>query len=276
MICIQSSAQPHFTVTFIKGKVELKSKKRWINLESSRRLTRADEIRVDRDAALHMVDSAGVPIIVALPGIYNIGDIQDNSRTSQVLTHDGRIVSAKVVRVKQNFLGSEAPIKVLLPTDSTFATVYAKKIVVRWIDKGSKGPYIVTVKTRFKETIATYEIPGVEMSFDLFEERFLKDRVFYFIVSSKSDPKYKSVEHVAKRILIHERFRIDDILNKEIILDNSRALDQLVLAGFFEDKALFADAVNAYLEAIRLGGDDTAYTEAFFIFLKRYGLVLDQ
>jgi hypothetical protein len=112
------------------------------------------------------------------------------------------------------------------------------------------------------------------MKFDLDDERFVKERVFYVVVAAANDPKHKSIEHVFKRISIHERYRIDDILNKEIILDNSRALDQLVLAGFYEEHGLFVDAVNAYLEAIRLGKNDPVYSEAFAIFLQRYGLTL--
>lgn len=265
-------AQKYFSVIFIKGKAELKSKKRWVDLKISDKLSDRDEIRLDREATLHLADSAGMPLLFTLPGVYKVGDFYDNSRASQVMLQDGVIVRGRTARVKQNFFGSAAPIKVLLPMDSTFSTVYAKKFVIRWIDQANNGPYRVYIKNLFKETIASYDIPTVEMVFDLDEERYAKERVFYVVVSSMKNQKIRSVEHVFKRISIHERYRVDDILNKEIILDNSRALDQLVLAGFYEEHALFTDAVNAYLESIRLGKDDLIYSEAFDIFLKRYGM----
>lgn len=262
----------YFKVAYIKGKVEVKSKKRWVALKVSDRLGRENEIRLDRNATLHLTDSAGLPFLFTLPGVYVLGDYYDNSRTSMIVNRDGQMIMGKAARMKQTFFASDAPIKVLLPRDSTFATVYAKMVGIRWIDHANKGPYIVTIKTLFKETIATYEVSSTEMTFDPNQERFQKERVFYVIVSSVSNPKYKSHEHVFKRIPIHERYRDDDILNKEIILDNSSALDQLILAGFYEDQALYTDAVNAYLEAIRIEKDDPVYAEAFTIFLRRYGL----
>jgi hypothetical protein len=188
------------------------------------------------------------------------------------MTKDGKIVQGRVSRVKQNFFGSDAPIKVLLPTDSTFATVYAKQFVIRWIDESPDSAYQITIKNLLKGPIATFHSNTTELKFDLDDERFTKERVFYVVVAAANNAKRKSVEHVFKRIITHERYRIDDMLNKEIILDNSRALDQLILAGFYEEHALFVDAVNAYLESIRLGKDDPVYSEAFTIFLQRYGL----
>jgi hypothetical protein len=271
----------HFIVTHLKGKAEVKSRKKWIDLKVSDKLQFNDEIRLDRNATMHLSDSAGQPILFTLPGIYKIGDfIKMNSEIS-LLDGSKQVVIGKTARVKQNFFESNAPIKVLLPVDSTFATVYSKQFIIRWIDQENKGPYLIFVKNLLKETIATLEVEGQDTLFHLNTEQLLKDtepllkqRVLYFVIASKADPKYKSAEHVIKRISIHERYRIDDVLNKEIILDNSRALDQLVLAGFYEEHALFVDAVNAYLESIRLGKDDPVYTEAFIIFLQRYGLDL--
>lgn len=267
-----SQGQTHvLTVHYLQGKAEVKSKKKWVDIKVSDRLGGTDEVRLDRNAVLHLIDSAGRPVLLSLPGIYRIDDLFDDDHPSSVIVLSDQVYTNKR-RINRNFFGSAQPIKVLLPQDSTFGAVYAKQFVVRWIDKEDKGPYLIAVKTLFKETIATFESDGHEILFNLDDERFLKERVFYFVISSKADPKYKSAEHVVKRIVIHERFRIDDILAKEIILDNSRALDQLVLAGFFEEKGLLVDAVNAYLESIRLGVDDPAYTEAFAIFLQRLGL----
>jgi hypothetical protein len=269
-----SIAQKHFTVSYIKGKVDMKSRKHWIALKHSDRLSRDNEVRLDRNATLHLIDSAGLPLLFTLPGIYKIGDFFDNSLSATVMTKDGKIVHGRVSRVKQNFFGSDSPIKVLLPTDSTFATVYAKQFVIRWIDESPDSAYQITIKNLLKGPIATFKSNVTELKFDLDDERFTKERVFYVVVTAANNGKRKSAEHVFKRIITHERYRIDDILNKEIILDNSRALDQLILAGFYEEHALFVDAVNAYLESIRLGKDDPAYSEAFTIFLQRYGLEL--
>ncbi len=267
-----SQAQTHtLTVHYLHGKAEMKSKKKWIEIKVSDRLSGTDEIRLDRNTVLHLIDSAGRPVLVSLPGIYKINDLFDDDHPSSVIVLSDQVYTNRR-RINRNFFGSPLPIKVLLPQDSTFGAVYAKQFVIRWIDKEDKGPYLIAVKTLFKETIATFESDGHEILFNLDEERFLKEKVFYFVISSKADPKYKSAEHVVKRNIIHQRLRIDDILAKEIILDNSRALDQLVLAGFYEKNGLFVDAVNAYLESIRLGVDDPAYTEAFTIFLQRLGL----
>jgi hypothetical protein len=262
-------SQNSFTVTYLNGKAELKSKKRWIDIRINDKLDRNDEVRLDRNAVMHIVDSAGRPTLFMLPGIYKIGDVVNINQSVTLTSDDGKIIIANTARVKQNFFGSAAPIKVLLPLDSTFATVYAKQFVIKWIDKENKGPYHIVVKNLLKGPIATYDSEINELTFDLNEERFLKERVFYVTITSKTDTKHRSAEHVFKRIISHERFRVDDVLNKEIILDNSRALDQLVLSGFYEEQALFIDAINAYLEAIKLGKDDPVYSEAFVIFLQR-------
>ena len=272
-----------FQITHLSGKAEVKSKKKWTTLKVSDKLHLNDEVRLDRNSIMHLIDSSGATLLFTLPGIYKIGDFFKLNRPIPLFDGSQKVVLGHTVRVVQNFFGSQAPIKVLLPLDSTFGTVYAKQFLIKWIDKDNKGPYVVLVKNLFKETIMTLEVEGQETLFDLNTEQLLKDtepllkqRVLYFVITSKADAKYKSAEHVIKRISIHERYRIDDVLNKEIILDNSRALDQLVLAGFYEEHALFVDAVNAYLESIRLGQDDPAYTEAFAIFLKRYGLDLSK
>jgi hypothetical protein len=267
-----TAQQRQFLIIYIKGKVEKKSRKKWIDLKLNDKLKTDDEVRLDRNAAMHVRDSAGRATLFMLPGIYQIGEVVSMKQPVSLESANGNIIFSNTARVKQNFFGSDAPIKVLLPLDSTFATLYAKQLVIRWIDKENKAPYKITIKTFFKETIATYESEINELMFDLNEERFLKERVFYVTITSKADVKYKSAEHVFKRILNDERFRVDDVLNKEVILDNSRALDQLILAGFYEEQALFVDAINAYLEAIKLGKNDPIYSEAFSIFLQRYGL----
>jgi Tfp pilus assembly protein PilF len=50
------------------------------------------------------------------------------------------------------------------------------------------------------------------------------------------------------------------------------ALNQLILAGFYEENNLIIDAIAAYEQAIKLAPDVTSYQEAYDDFLLRQGL----
>jgi hypothetical protein len=65
-----------------------------------------------------------------------------------------------------------------------------------------------------------------------------------------------------------------EVLLKEMKdpLGEETAVQKYILAGFFEEHKLYYDAASAYLQAITLAPDVTAYRQAYEYFLLRNGM----
>jgi hypothetical protein len=92
-------------------------------------------------------------------------------------------------------------------------------------------------------------------------------------VKSKNDVKQVSKQHLIKKLSNDEVETIKTELN-EIMGEVSEptALNKYILAGFYEEKNLFIDAIAAYEAAIKLAPDVQFYKDAYDEFYLRHGM----
>ena len=73
--------------------------------------------------------------------------------------------------------------------------------------------------------------------------------------------------------MISNKSRADNLKGEltELGLTEETAINKFVLAGFYEEKGLFIDAIAAYEEAINLEPEADSYKEAYHESLVRSG-----
>jgi hypothetical protein len=125
----------------------------------------------------------------------------------------------------------------------------------------------------FDDVLAKVETNENSIEVDLGDAKYATENAILVEVSSKSDPKLVSQQHLIKKLTPSDQDKVKKNLN-EIIGDvgEPTALNKLLLAGFYEQSDLFIDAISAYEEAIKLAPDVPYYKEAYEEFLLRHGL----
>lgn len=272
-----------FRVLAVKGSNEVKSGGAWQPLKTGASLKSADEIKLVENAYVGLVSSKGKPLELKTAGSYQISALESetNKGGSSVLTkYTDFILSSNSAEAKKNKLnatgavhrGSEsAAIQVMLPPNQ-HSGVFNHTAVISWDDK-TPGPYVVTLRNMFDDVLAKIETADNSIEVDLGDSKYATENAILVEVSSKSDPKLVSQQHLIKKLTSSDQEKVKKSLN-EIIGEVSEptALNKLLLAGFYEESNLFIDAISAYEEAIKLAPDVPYYKEAYEEFLIRHGL----
>jgi hypothetical protein len=160
----------------------------------------------------------------------------------------------------------------MLP-ENQHSGIYNNVAVISWDGSKVDGPYVVVIKNMFEDQLAKAETPETSLQIDLSDPRFANASAILVEVSSKSDPKLLSKQHMIKKLAPIEQDKVKTSLN-EIIgqVSEHTALNKLILAGFYEENNLFIDAIAAYEDAIKLAPDVSDYKDAYEEFLLRHGL----
>jgi hypothetical protein len=243
----------------------------------------ADELKLVENAYVGLVSSKGKPRELKAAGSYKVSSLETeaNQGGSSVLTkYTDFILSSNSAEAKKNRLsatgavhrGAEsAAIQVMLPPNQ-HSGVFNPSAVISWDDK-TPGPYVVTLRNMFDDVLAKVETNENSIEVDLGDAKYATENAILVEVSSKSDPKLVSQQHLIKKLTPSDQDKVKKNLN-EIIGDvgEPTALNKLLLAGFYEQSDLFIDAISAYEEAIKLAPDVPYYKEAYEEFLLRHGL----
>ena len=272
-----------FRVLAVKGSNEVKSGGSWQPLKTGASLRSADEIKLVENAYVGLVSVKGKPLELKAAGNYQVSALESDVSKggSSVLTkYTDFILSSNSAEAKKNKLsatgavhrGTEsAAIQVMLPPNQ-HSGVFNHTAVISWDDK-TPGPYVVTLRNMFDDVLAKIETADNSIEVDLGDSKYATENAILVEVSSKSDPKLVSQQHLIKKLTSSDQEKVKKSLN-EIIGEVSEptALNKLLLAGFYEESNLFIDAISAYEEAIKLAPDVPYYKEAYDEFLSRHGL----
>lgn len=272
-----------FRVLAVKGSNEVKSGDTWQPLKTGATLRSADELKLVENAYVGLVSSKGKPKEIKEAGNYKVSSLEsevDKGGSSVLTKYTDFILSSNSAEAKKNRLsatgavhrGAEsAAIQVMLPPNQ-HSGVFNHTAVISWDDK-TPGPYVVTLRNMFDDVLAKVETAENSIEVDLGDSKYATENAILVEVSSKSDPKLVSQQHLIKKLTSSDQEKVKKSLN-EIIGEVSEptALNKLLLAGFYEESNLFIDAIAAYEEAIKLAPDVPYYKEAYDEFLLRHGL----
>jgi hypothetical protein len=273
-----------FKVLANKGGNEVKSGDSWQPIKTGAVLKAEDEIKVAANAYLGLVHKTGKPLEVKEAKTHKVADLAKLvgvGSSSVVTKYTDFILSSNSAEAKKNRLSAtgavhrdvgKSQIQLHLPENQNSA-VFNNTAVISWEGTKIPGPYVVTFKNMFDDEVAKMETAETSFTLDFSSPQFAKEDKILVQVTSKSDAKEVSKQHLIKKLSLadHENIKkeLEHILND---VSEPTALNKLILAGFFEENKLLIDAITAYEEAIKLAPDVPDYKIAYDEFLLRHNI----
>ncbi len=266
-----------FKVLANRGANEVKSGDTWQSIKTGASLKSTDELKISENGYLGLVSSTGQPVEIKEAGSKKVSTIlaQMKAGTSVLNKYTDFILSSNSAEAKKNRLSATGAvhrgledIKVFLPMNQ-YSSIYNNTAIINWEAKGG-GPYVVTLKNMWEDELMKAETPETSMEINLSDAKFANEAAILLEVRSKVDANSKSEQHLIKKLAPEEQEKIKKALaeiNREV--KEETALNELILAGFYEENKLFIDAITAYEKAIKLAPDVPSYKEAYEEFLLR-------
>ncbi len=266
-----------FKVLANKGANEVKSGDAWTPVKTGASLKSGDELRISENSYLGLVHVTGKPMELKQSGSFKVADLaaKVGGGTSVLNKYTDFILSSNSAEAKKNRLSATGAvhrgledIKVFLPQNQ-YSGIYNNTAIINWEAK-SGGPYVVTLKNMFDDELMKTETPETSLEIKLDDPKFANESAILVEVKSKADSKSKSEQHLIKKLAPVEQDRVKKALaeiNGEI--KEETALNEFIMAGFYEENKLFIDAITSYEKAIKMAPDVTSYKEAYEEFLLR-------
>ncbi len=264
------------------------------------KLTSNQTIEVGEGSYLGLAHNSGKTLELTKKGTYKVQDLtaQINSSGSftsnytkfvvDELTEAGSDgIAAKNRFQHMNKTGSvKRDVGSVVPMLEAKQKIFGNILTLRWYIKEGGIP---------KEAIDRYKVQLFNLSDDLLFVQEVKEDFAVIdltkdklagenIIICKVTPLDKNGQELEKTHTIDgvALTRLDNNESKQISVELSTisketqgALGKLIQARFFEDKELYADAIHAYEEAIKLSGGTEQFKKIYQFFLERNGFTLE-
>lgn len=267
-----------FKVMVNKGKNEVKSGETWQQVKVGSSLKSTDELKVSENAYLGLVHANGRPLELKQAGKYKIAELaqQVGNKSSVLNKYTDFVISSNTAK-KNNLAATGAvhrgnDIEVYLPTAEK-AYALEPNVSVAWNAEGTEAPYTIVITNTFGDELQKVVSQEPVLKINLTDKAFAAEENLVIVVSAKGGIKRKSNDYVLKPITKTEKAKIETQYKEvQAQLGAPSALNQLILAGFFEQSGLLVDASNAYQEAIRLAPDVQDFKDDYHNFLVRHNM----
>ncbi len=274
------SAQEYaFKVLAHKGANEVRSGEDWLPLKTGATLKAGDEVKLGDNSYVGLVHSSGKPVEVKQAGVHTVSELETkvpsgssvlNKYTDFILSSadDGqgnRLTATGAV--KRASPPAPGTVKVFLPENTA---IYNKTVVVGWDEDASEGPFVVRVMNMFEDVLLKTETAESSVTIDLSNPKLGNENAILVEVSSTGDKK-TSRKYTIKKMAPADYDKIASLLsgiNRD--LDEQSAMNKVLLAGFYEENQLLADAILAFEEANKL--EPGAFDEMYDDFMIRNNL----
>jgi len=271
-----------FYVMANKGSNEFKTKTTdtWKLIRKGVSFQTGDRIKIVDNAYLGLVHNTGKTTALIDPGIFDIEEIESNIglRKKGIASKYTEFVFNNIEEEKDLFADSEQLVtrggedKIILQLPSSIE-VLGSTITLPWKPFKSGGPYQVNVKGIFDDILFQEVTEETQYTLDLSREELAGENTFIINISLKDNPKVNSREHVIAFVTGDEAIIIgNELAELTVELDQQSSLDQIVLAGFFEEKKFLGNATNNYLQAIALSPGVEDFKDLYQDFLLRHNL----
>lgn len=282
LLAFASFGQAGYTFKVIanKGANQVKSGDAWVLLKAGSSLQGTDELMIGENSYLGLVSAKGKPVELKKAGNYKVSTLETQAGAgSSVLNKYTDFILSSNAEGKKNRLSATgavhratetAAIKVMLPENQKYSDVYNSTVVINWDGSKAQGPYIVTLKNMFEDQLAKFETPETTLTVNVSDPKFTTENAILIEVSSKSNPKQISKQHMMRRMSAGSREKVEKALTV-IMMDVSdpTAINKFILAGFYEENNLLIDAIASFEEAVKL---EPSYKEFYDEFLLRHGM----
>jgi len=272
------------------------------SLKVGSKLTSSQMLDVGEDSYLVLSCSNGKTLELTKKGSYKVQELSKQANSSgslasnyakfviDELTEAGSEgIAAKNRFQHMNKTGSVkrglGSVATMLPAERS--KIYGNNLVLKWFLKDGItfqdqiDKYKVQIFNLNDEVLYTGEFKQEQATIDLASNpKLLKESVLVckIIPLSKDNRELENAAAVDGDAIV----RLEEGESKQISIelgavskDSQSALGKLIEARFFEDKELYADAINAYEEAIKISGGTEQFKRVYQFFLERNGFTKD-
>jgi hypothetical protein len=266
--------------------------KEWSPLKTGQSLNLGDEVKLSADAYLGLMHNSGKTLEVKSSGEYKINALANslNTKSSSVaskyadfvlnqMSDDGESgdyrKSQGATGAVDRALASGAKIKVMAHSSTD---IINPEVVIRWSAPKQVGEieeltYSIIFSNLFDEAIKTIETTETAYKLDMNSAPF--NELENKFVKVKVTVKGKDLKSEEYAIIVKPEDESKEIKNTLIELKTEvkeeNALDNLVMAAFYEDNNLLLDALTAYERAIEIAPEVDIYQKAYEDFIIRNG-----
>ncbi|MEM8965504.1 MAG: hypothetical protein AAGE93_03740 [Bacteroidota bacterium] len=272
-----------FSVLAHEGEVfyRTNTEKEWSPIEVGTKLDKDDLVKIEKGGYLGLVHQSGKTVPFSKAGTYEI------SRLHQRMNLEPSVVAQKyavsyiesVVNPANNAKETTRSVenktlKMYLPNS---VDVFSPEVVLRWKDQEElTDEYEVVFKNMFDEVLMVMDATDTKLWLDFDQEAIASERLLIVSVQKKLHKDIQSSSYGIKHMTPDESAQIEQELKelKLVFAGEESALDKLILASFYEQNNLLADALTCYEYAIELSPEIQAFQNAYDQFVFRNGLGL--
>jgi len=232
-------------------------------------------------ALLHNATGSGLELNQA--GEYKISDLQAAvaNKENSLLSKYGKFLMTSLMSQTDNSQtlnvtgaverGSETIIPVLLPK---ITDVYGSELLVTWKSMDHINDYIITVRNKMDQTIFQKSVSGNRFVLHLDGSAFANESMFILNVQAKNREVFTSRDFGIRRVNGAHRDTIEQQYSNLLGTSNTEntTLGKLLIASFFEEHQLTADALSYYESAVKTSPDPIGFAVLYDSFLARNGL----
>ena len=250
-----------FKVLANRGENKIKTGSETKPLKTGASLKSDDELIVSSNAYLGLVHSSGKTMELKEAGNHKVSELAQRvsqGGSSVASKYADFVLSKMSAEGKKNRLsatgavhrGPEDPISVFLPSISE---IYGDRALIQWDSSQVANAYKVTIRNMFDDTLMEIKTNENGFEVDMTDEKLAKENVLLIEVSDGNDPTRKTESKAIRRLSEDKTTQVKDQLDALMEgVEEVTALNKFILAGFFEENNLLADALTAYQEAIIL------------------------
>lgn len=272
-----------FKVMAFDGSVSYKDHDsgQWLPVDVGTLLAAHSMVKVDAHGYLGLVHTSGKTYTLQ-KGTYEIDRLADKFR-NQSTGAATKYADLFIEKTKTNVTAKpedkersveERELKMLLPSS---VDVFSPEVILRWKDKEEIDQrYEVVFKNMFDEVVMVREAEGTRLVLNFDDEKIARERLLIVSVHKKNQKSLQSSDYGIKQMTDEEAELIEEELEElKLELSGQEAiLDMLILASFYEQNNLLADALTTYERVTELAPDVEAFKTAYDQFVFRNGLGL--
>ena len=271
-----------FKVLANRGENKIKTGSETKPLKTGASLKSDDELIVSSNAYLGLVHSSGKTMELKEAGNHKVSELAQRvsqGGSSVASKYADFVLSKMSAEGKKNRLsatgavhrGPEDPISVFLPSISE---IYGDRALIQWDSSQVANAYKVTIRNMFDDTLMEIKTNENGIEVDMTDEKLAKENVLLIEVSDGNDPTRKTESKAIRRLSEDKTTQVKDQLDALMEgVEEVTALNKFILAGFFEENNLLADALTAYQEAINMAPEVDTFKESYEEFLYRNAML---
>lgn len=276
-----SAQDQTFRVLINKGQNEVKTGKEWTPIRVGTTLKSDEELRISENGYLGLVHVAsGKPVEVKEAGSHRVSELASRIKKGATVLQQYTDFILSASSEKTNELTATGSvhrgpdqIHLLLP-EPRQAVVYGDAVTVAWLNDAQTPVYILRLSSMFGDELDRIEVRDTTVSISLKGRKLNDEDNILIEVFSSDNENRKSEPHVIKKLSGADKNRMrTSLVELGEVTGEQTALNQLVLASFFEQHSLLIDAATAHYRAIELEPDVSHFRDAYRRFLIRNGLL---